>query len=345
MDVERWTLDVCCESLISPRNTLAFRRALLAWFDHHGRDLPWRNTRDPYAILVSEIMLQQTQVATVVPYYNRWLQRFPDFAALAAAQENDVLHAWQGLGYYRRARNLHAAAKKVQDRHDGIFPREASAVRELPGVGRYTANAVATFAFDQAVPIVEANTGRLLARLFNIRIPVDSGPGQKALWDSASSLIPPNNAGRFNSALMDLGATVCVSRNPKCGICPVKKFCCTKNPESLPIKKPRPATKQLIEEHVFVVRQQKILLKQAQTRWVNMWILPPLSVDRLNRSRLLKPEYVSVFPFTNHRITLRVFGQQPRTVDRQRSHWFAVSAIDRIPIPSPHRRAIEALLH
>src|SRR3712207_1900094 len=145
----------------------AFRRTLLAWYGKHGRDLPWRHTRDPYAILVSEIMLQQTQVATVLPYYERWLQRFPDFHALAAANESDVLHAWQGLGYYARARNLHAAAKAVVSEHGGKFPEQPS---RLPGVGRYTANAVRTFAFDHSVPVVEANIARLLARLIDLQV-------------------------------------------------------------------------------------------------------------------------------------------------------------------------------
>jgi len=177
-----------------------FRRELLRWYRHHGRDLPWRKTRKPYAILVSEFMLQQTQVAAVVPYYNDWLRRFPDFAALAHASENEVLHAWQGLGYYARARNLRASARLVQDRHGGVFPRQLDAMRELPGVGRYTANAIATFAFDQPVPIVEANTARVLARLFNINTPIDSATGCERLWNSAARLIPKRAAGLFNSA-------------------------------------------------------------------------------------------------------------------------------------------------
>ena len=146
-----------------------FRRRLLTWYRRHGRDLPWRRTRDPYAILVSEFMLQQTQVTTVIPYYHKWLRRFPDFASLARASENEVLHAWQGLGYYARARNLHATAKTVMDRHGGHFPRAIEQMQQLPGIGKYTAHAVANFAFNQSVPIVEANTGRVLARLFNLR--------------------------------------------------------------------------------------------------------------------------------------------------------------------------------
>jgi len=146
-----------------------FRRTLVNWYRRNGRKLPWRETGDPYAILVSECMLQQTQVASVIPYYNEWLRRFPDFGTLARASESQVLRTWQGLGYYARARNLHAAAKIVQDRYDGILPRTIATMQKLPGIGRYTANAVATFAFDESVPIVEANTARVLARIFDLR--------------------------------------------------------------------------------------------------------------------------------------------------------------------------------
>src|SRR5690349_9471495 len=137
------------------------RRLLLKWYDANGRDLPWRRTRDPYAILVSEVMLQQTQVATVIPYYQRWMNRFPTFQTLAAASEEDVLHSWQGLGYYTRARNLHSAAKLVVSRHHGVLPQDPKMIQELPGMGRYSANAVATFAFDRSMPIVEANISRV----------------------------------------------------------------------------------------------------------------------------------------------------------------------------------------
>ncbi len=251
-----------------------FQRELFLWFARNGRRLPWRKTRDPYAILVSEFMLQQTQVATVIPYYHEWLRRFPTFEALARVSENDVLHAWQGLGYYARARNLHAAAKTVVDRHRGKFPRRIAEIRDLPGVGKYTANAVASFAFDQSVPIVEANTARVLARLFDVRIPIDQANGRAALWEHATSLIPKASSRIHNSALIDLGALVCLPK-PKCGVCPVKKFCGASDPELLPRRKKRPRLKNLVETHAFVIRQDKILLEQSRGRWRGMWILPP----------------------------------------------------------------------
>ena len=210
MSVGRWTFPSINANPVA--HPASFRRRLLAWYRKHGRDLPWRRTTDPYAILVSELMLQQTQVATVIPYYQMWLRRFPDFSSLAVASEQEVLHAWQGLGYYTRARNLRAAAQTIMNKHGGRFPRSLSAIHDLPGVGRYTANAVATFAFNRTVPIVEANIARLLARLVDLQIPVDSTPGRDALWRCATELLPSRSAGLYNSALMDLGALVCSSR-------------------------------------------------------------------------------------------------------------------------------------
>ena len=194
------------------RNDDRFRFTLLAWFRKNGRDLPWRQTRDPYAILVSEFMLQQTQVATVLPYYERWLRRFPDFPTLAKATESQVLHAWQGLGYYARVRNLHASAKTVTRKFGSKLPANLELMSALPGIGKYTAGAVATFAFNRPVPIVEANIARVLARLTNLQTPIDSSDGRNELWRRASALIPTRGARDYNSALIDLGALVCLPR-------------------------------------------------------------------------------------------------------------------------------------
>lgn len=285
-------------------------------------------------------MLQQTQVSTVIPYYNEWLRRFPDFASLARASENDVLHAWQGLGYYNRARNLHATSKAVVDRHRGRFPQSVEQMQQLPGIGKYTAHAVASFAFDQSVPIVEANITRVLTRLFDFRGSVDSDPGRQTLWQYAAMLLPKSNASIFNSALIDLGALVCIPRQPKCGVCPVKKLCRAKNPQILPVRKSRPRTKQLIEQHMFVVRRSKILLEQSATRWRGMWILPPLQ----RRSANQRPVYKSIFPFTNHRVALKVYTDGSRKIDKHFQRWISVNSLESIPIPSPHRRALQHLL-
>jgi len=322
-----------------PKDARAFRRSLLQWFRRHGRDLPWRCTRDPYAILVSELMLQQTQVSTVIAYYNEWLRRFPDFASLARASENDVLYAWQGLGYYARARNLHATARILMDRQLGRFPRSVEQMQQLPGIGRYTAHAVASFAFDQSVPIVESNTARVLTRLFDFRESIDSDRGRQTLWQHAARLVPKSNSSIYNSALIDLGALVCVARQPKCGICPVEQFCRAKNPQILPVRKSRPRTKRLIEQHAFVVRQGKILLEQSSTRWRSMWILPRLQRELAHQ----RPVYKSIFPFTDHRVTLSVYERHREKIRKPLQSWVRIDSLDSIPMPSPHRKALRHL--
>ena len=320
-----------------------FRRRLLSWYRRHGRDLPWRGIRDPYAILVSEFMLQQTQVATVIPYYHEWLRRFPDFASLARASENEVLRAWQGLGYYARARNLHATAKTVMDRHGGKFPQDIDQMRQLSGIGKYTAHAVASFAFNQSVPIVEANTGRVLARLFNLRKSIDSDLGRRTLWQHAASLLPKSDAATFNSALLDLGALICVARKPKCDVCPVNAFCRAKNPAALPVRKSRPETKRLIETHALIVGGGWILLEQSRHRWRGMWILPRLEPDRLKQRRFQRrPVYECVFPFTHHRVTLSVYRRSAPKRIAPGQQWFG--SIEEVAMPSPHRRAAQSLI-
>jgi A/G-specific adenine glycosylase len=317
-----------------------FRRALVNWYRRNGRKLPWRETRDPYAILVSEVMLQQTQVATVIAYYNEWLRRFPDFVSLARASENAVLHAWQGLGYYVRARNLHAIARAVVDQGHGHFPRSVEQMQQMPGIGKYTAHAVASFAFNQSLPIVEANTARVLTRLFDFRKPIDSAPTSKRLWQNAAMLVPKTKALLYNSALIDLGALICVSRQPKCGICPVREFCSAKDPQTLPVRKSRPRIKRLTEKHAFVVRQGEILLEQSAARWRGMWILPPLQTVPANQ----QPIYESVFPFTNHRVALNVFARRQQKIGGRLQRWIRINSLASIPIPSPHRRALQTLL-
>lgn len=285
-------------------------------------------------------MLQQTQVSTVIAYYNEWLRRFPDFVSLARASENDVLSAWQGLGYYARARNLQTTARTVVDRFRGRFPRSLEQMQQLPGIGKYTAHAVASFAFDQPVPIVETNTARVLTRLFDFRESIDSDRGRQTLWQYAAALVPKSNASIYNAALIDLGALVCVARQPRCGICPVEKFCRAKNPQTLPVKKSRPRTKRLIEQHAFVVRQGKILLQQSSTRWGGMWILPPLQRESANQ----RPVYKSIFPFTDHRVTLSVYARHRKKISKPLQSWVRIDSLDSIPMPSPHRKALRQLL-
>jgi A/G-specific adenine glycosylase len=208
----------------TPANALRFKRRLLRWFRDQGRRLPWRSTRNPYHIVVSEFMLQQTQVRRVTEYYPKFLRRFPTVEALAKARPSQVREAWEGLGYYRRAANLHRLARAVVSAHGGAIPDDPERLRELPGVGRYTAGAVATFAFEHREAAVDTNVARVLTRVFKPR-PTNI----RTIWSLATRLLPSRRqtAWEFNQALMDLGALVCVARRPKCGECPVQPACKT----------------------------------------------------------------------------------------------------------------------
>jgi A/G-specific adenine glycosylase len=322
-----------------PLDHRAFRRSLNRWFQSRGRDLPWRRTRDPYAILVSEFMLQQTQVATVIPYYERWLERFPNFALLAEAAESEVLHAWQGLGYYARARNLHAAARIVRQELAGRLPADRAAIARLPGVGRYTAGAIASLAFDLPEAMVDTNIARVLARLTNYHAPIDTSGGRAHLWASATAFLPRTGSRKFNSALMELGALVCLPRQPRCGECPVRRFCRAEEPATLPLQRKKPAPIRRTESHAFSRGEKGILLEQSRARWHGMWILPRLSrVPR--RAPLLQLD----FPFTRHRITLAVFARPGATPPNENQKWFPLRALSRLPVPTPHRRALAQLL-
>jgi A/G-specific adenine glycosylase len=202
-----------------------FQSRLLAWYRANGRKLPWRRTRDPYRILVSEVMLQQTQVDRVKGYYRQFLRRYPTFDDLAAASEPAVRESWEGLGYYARARNLHAAARIVVDEHDGRLPDDPQAIRRLPGVGRYTAGAVLSIAYGKDEPILDTNAARVLARFFAVCGRGGRSALQRRLWEIAGRVTPRGNAGDFNQAIMDLGATICRVRNPLCPACPVRRDC------------------------------------------------------------------------------------------------------------------------
>jgi A/G-specific adenine glycosylase len=203
----------------------AFQARLLRWFRKNGRDLPWRETRDPYKILVSEVMLQQTQVDRVRGYYERFLREYPTVRDLAAAHPTRVRESWEGLGYYARARNLHAAARRVAQEHGGRFPRRLEEVMALPGVGRYTAGAVVSFAYGEPAPVLDTNVRRVLSRVFVRRRPASPAKLDRRLWALAERAIPGRQAWAFNQALMDFGATVCTAWAPKCRRCPMRVFC------------------------------------------------------------------------------------------------------------------------
>jgi len=319
-----------------------FRKRLRAWFRRHRRNLPWRRTRAPYAILVSEMMLQQTTVAAVVPYFERWMKRFPSVHELAAAEESEVLALWQGLGYYRRARNLHAAAKKIAGELNGNFPRDYDGLRNLPGIGDYTAQAVRAFAFDQPVPVLDANVIRVVARLFDIRTPVDTAKGLAKVRGKLEELLPSKSGHEFVSAMMELGALVCRAGRPDCLLCPVKNFCAAKQPEKLPVKAPKAPVKERCEHAAWVSDGESILLQQSTAqRWVGLWRLPPLESEPVGG-----PATELTYSIVRERVTLRVHRASKRALmaSAEPRKAFSLRELEQIAIPSPHRRAIAKML-
>ena len=242
---------------------------LMEWYREARRDLPWRANRDPYRILVSEMMLVQTTVTAVIPYFDRFLNQFPDAGALAAAAESDVLKAWEGLGYYRRARQLQAAAQTIVSEHGGAIPNDPALVRALPGVGRYIAGAILSFAFDRPEPIVEANSQRVLARLLAIRENLKAASTLDRLWRAAARLVPARSAGIFNQGLMELGALVCTPREPACLVCPLSTLCEARRlglQDRLPIVTPRPKPLAVTEACAIVASAGRILIVQRAGR-------------------------------------------------------------------------------
>lgn len=218
-------------------------KALLKWFSAHARDLPWRRDRRPYSVWISEIMLQQTQVAAVIDYYNRFMKRFPTLESLAAAKLDSVLKLWEGLGYYSRCRNLHKAAKTIVTHYGGRLPDTVADLQKLPGIGRYTAGAIASIAFNRAAPILDGNVIRVLCRLFRINNNPKETATKKRLWQLADSLVHTKEPGRFNEAMMELGATVCTPANPQCPACPLRQYCgafAHNEQNELPVKHKQP---------------------------------------------------------------------------------------------------------
>jgi A/G-specific adenine glycosylase len=250
----------------------SFRRKLLRWYDAHRRDLPWRRTKDAYRIWVSEIMLQQTRVGAVLDHYRRFFERFPDVNALARAREQSVLAAWSGLGYYRRARNLHAAAKVVAFERDGVFPPTAAELRALPGIGRYTAAAIASIAFGERAAVVDGNVERVLARLTGQEL------GPREMWDTAEKLLSAKRPADFNQAMMELGALVCLPREPKCLTCPVIEFCETRGTQPRRAAKENRKT-QMIAYGLARKNGSVWLVQRAKNAnlMAGMWELPALS--------------------------------------------------------------------
>ncbi len=306
----------------------AFARQLLAWYDAHARDLPWRKNRDPYRIWLSEIMLQQTRVAAVLEHYGIFLARFPTVQKLAAAREASVLAAWSGLGYYRRARMLHAASKVVVKEHGGQFPNNSVALRKLPGIGRYTAAAIASIAHDEPTAVVDGNVERVLMRLLGKELSAES------TWQAAEKLLDRTRPGDFNQAMMELGATVCLPREPKCLMCPISEFCATRG--DLPRAK-SPARQKKLEIHFGLARRDgQVFLtqrKRDQSLMPGMWELP-----RFAGHHTAVPLFALRHCITVTDYAVRVM--ELLSPDEQEGRWIAASRLPSLPLTGLARKIL-----
>ncbi len=348
----------------------ALAEALLAWYAQHARDLPWRGQDNPYAIWVSEVMLQQTQVATVRPYFARWMARFPTIEALAQADEQEVLALWEGLGYYRRARALHRAAREVVARFQGRLPTDPETLQTLPGIGKYTAHAIASLAFGRDVPALDGNVKRVLARVFALETPVDTAAGEKALWELAAAHLPPGRAAEYNQALMDLGATVCTPQQPRCAQCPLAPFCQARqqgDPLAFPKKRRRqPQPHYQVVAAVILKADGRVLIAQRPPDGLlgNLWEFPGGKIEAgesqeaaLQREirEELAAEIVVQAPFgvyrhayTHFRVTLFAFlarlqRGEPRPVQVQALRWVLPAELDAFPMGKIDRQIARRL--
>ncbi len=342
---------------------------ILTWYDRHQRDLPWRRTADPYAIWVSEIMLQQTQVATVIPYYERFLRQFPTVQKLARARQQTVLKAWEGLGYYSRARNLHAAAKTIVKDHAGRLPAAVDDLRRLPGIGPYTAGAIASIAFGLDEPVLDGNVIRVLSRLFCIRENVNDTATKTKLWSLAESLVPKGKASFFNQALMDLGATLCTPKKPQCLLCPLQSCCRAQQKcmqEQLPLKsRPKPVPHYHIGVGV-VWKDGKILIDRRKPNGLlgGLWEFPggkqqngetlPACVRRevleelgvkikVGKAIMSIDHAYSHFKITLHVYECRYLSGCPQAIECTAWKWVSPKELGRYPFPAANQKIIARL--
>lgn len=318
--------------------------ALVNWFRAEGRDYPWRRTTDPWAVLVSEIMLQQTTIATVLGRYEAWMAQFPTPAALAAADEQTALRSWEGLGYYRRVRSLRAAACAICERFGGRFPQNESDIRSLPGIGDYTVGAVLSFAYNRPAPLVDANVARVFARLFNDPTPIDSPTGRKAQWRKAAELIHPTEPRAYNSALMELGQTICTGGQPRCLRCPIRRWCKAKHPEALPVKLPKKEITRMEHCDILCITPQGLLLEQQSesARHAGMYRLPRRSHAEVAELEHLCDQAYSV---TRYKVTRRLYRAAEGTPARAGERFIPLAALADTPMASPDRKIIRRFLH
>jgi len=345
-------------------------RRLLTWYRRHQRSLPWRKTSDPYHIWVSEIMLQQTQVETVIPYYQRFLKVFPNVSALARAPLQDVLKVWENLGYYSRAKNLHTAAKIIVEKLKGRIPDNFEEIKTLPGIGEYTAGAILSIAYGQTHPAVDGNIRRILCRLFAIRKPVDDPKEQKQLQKLAASLIPLKHPGDFNQALMDLGATICKSRNPDCSFCPIANICQARlqNLQNvLPVMSKTRAIPHRQAAAAVIQNSKGMLLvvqRPAAGLLASLWKLPGgfiqegENAENSLKQNVKKELGISIRPgkhlasvnhtYTHFRVTLhayecRLFKGMPKPLGCQNRQWASPADLKKLPLSKVDRMILAVI--
>jgi A/G-specific adenine glycosylase len=357
---------------------------LLNWYAQNARRLPWRappaaqpssttgekpHPPDAYAVWVSEIMLQQTRVETVIPYYEKWLARFPTLAALAAASEQEVLSVWEGLGYYSRARNLHRAAQQVASQGNGQLPHDRKALERLPGIGRYTAGAVASIAFGQDEPALDGNIRRVMARAFDVRLPARSPQGEKRLWELVEENLPPGRAGDYNQALMDLGATLCMPHSPTCLLCPLSDLCQAQAlgvQEGRPVLQPRPPIPHFTVTAAVLEREERVLIARRPSKGLlgGLWEFPggkqkegedlPACLQRELREELgVEIEVGPAFgqyehAYTHFRITLhayrcRLAAGEPQPLEASELRWVTLSELKDFPMGKIDRQIARRL--
>lgn len=331
-------------------------RTLLAWFDGHRRDLPWRETkpRDPYHVWISEIMLQQTRTEAVKPYFAAWMERFPTISSVAAADEAEVLHAWQGLGYYSRARNIRRAAQVIASEYGGVMPRDPAAIRALPGIGDYTAGAVAAIAYGEKTPAVDGNVLRVYARLYAVRDDILKSAGRKRVAQLAAETIPADRPGDFNEALMDLGAEVCIPKRPRCAACPLRDACEAARlgiEAELPVRTKKKPQTEWQAACGIVEQEERFLLhrRPAKGMLANMWEFPmALAAEEAESRRALEAllggragtkrwELTHVF---THRIWhMRAYEMESAAAPAGEDwRWFTREELRQIPLAGPHAR-------
>ncbi len=355
---------------MTTKQTLNLQGQLLAWYQTHHRDLPWRRTCNPYGIWISEVMLQQTQVETVIPYYLRFLQKFPNISALAAADLSAVLKAWEGLGYYARARNLHRAAEIIRENHQGSLPRDYNSLRKIPGVGDYTAAAIASLAFGQVVPVLDGNARRVFSRWIALQEYPSSPSGQSKLRRTAEEFLAQDEPGLWNQAVMELGALVCVPRWPHCLNCPVSDFCQAKKEGlegGIPLRKKRAPLPHYQVTAALIKQRGKILITRRPEKGLlgGLWEFPGgkqeagETLEECLRRELAEELDVEVavglkfcavnHAYTHFRITLHVFhcrliARKPKALGCTDWKWVAEQELEQYAFPRADRHVIQKIL-